>query len=96
MTTLQPTGRIFTAKGLLVCQTYVVQGRDGRYHYEIHLAPDNEPGAHRTILHTRNEQVYDFALLLEGKDARVDASWSHAARNGKRICVLERLEAYAA
>jgi hypothetical protein len=62
-------------------------------HYEIHLAPDTEPGAHRTVLVTRDEPAYQLALALEGKDARVNASW-HTRRQGSRShSVLETLEA---
>jgi hypothetical protein len=42
---------------------------------------------------TRDEAAYQFALALEGKDARVNASW-HAARQGsRRYAVLDTLEA---
>jgi hypothetical protein len=67
--------------------------RSPAFYYEIHLAPDAEPGAHRTVLVTRDEVAYQFALALEGKAARVNASW-HAARQGSRShSVLDTLEA---
>lgn len=89
--------RTFSAKHLLVINTLVVYPR-GEFgyrppHYEIHLAPDAEPGAQKTVLVTRDELAYQFALALEGKDARVNASW-HAARQGsRRYAVLDTLEA---
>ncbi len=83
-----------TARNLLVLQTYVVHRADGTFHYEIHLAPDDE--AVRTVLVTRNEQAYQFALALEGATARVDAAWHYGRRGSHRYCVLDTLEAGAA
>jgi hypothetical protein len=78
----------------LIVNTLVVPSRTGLY-YEIHLAPDAEPGAQKTVLVTRDEAAYQLALALEGKDARVNASW-HAARQGsRRYAVLDSLEAPA-
>jgi hypothetical protein len=88
------TDRTFTAKAVLVVDTYVV-GRlaDSSRYFEIHLAPDNEPGAHRTVLVTRDRAAYEFALALEGKDARVNASWHTRRQGSRRVAVLETLEA---
>jgi hypothetical protein len=88
------TDRTFTAKSLLVVDTYVV-GRlaDSSRYFEIHLAPDAEPGAARTVLVTRDRAAYEFALALEGKDARVNASWHTRRQGSRRISVLETLEA---
>jgi hypothetical protein len=47
MNDTQPAERTFTAKALLVINTLVVQPLTGERYYEIHLAPDAEPGAHR-------------------------------------------------
>jgi hypothetical protein len=94
MSVPQPAERTFTAKHVLVVDTCVVHRQsDKTFYYEVHLAPDAEPGAHRTVLVTRDEAAYQFALALEGKDARVNASW-HAARQGsRRYAVLDTLEA---
>jgi hypothetical protein len=96
MSAAQPADRTFTAKHLLVVDTYVV-GRlaDSSRYFEIHLAPDNEPGAHRTVLVTRDEPAYQLALALEGKDARVNASWHTRRQGSRRVAVLETLEAPA-
>lgn len=96
MNDTQPTDRTFSAKGLLVVDSCVVHRRsDNTFHYEIHLAPDAGPDAHRTVLVTRDVAAYEFALALEGKDARVNASW-HTKRQGSRShSVLDTLEAPA-
>jgi hypothetical protein len=87
------TDRTFSAKHVLIVDTCVVQPLTGGRYYEIHLAPDAEPGAQKTVLVTRDEVAYQFALKREGKAARVNASW-HAARQGsRRYAVLDTLEA---
>jgi hypothetical protein len=53
------TDRTFTAKALLVVNTCVVHRQsDKTFYYEIHLAPDAEPGAQKTVLVTRDEPAY--------------------------------------
>jgi hypothetical protein len=89
----QPSERTCRASRLLVVQTCVVQSRDGLYSYEIHLAPDAEPGAHLTVLRTEDEDVYQLALKVEGKShARVNATWHYARRGSYRFAVLDSLE----
>jgi hypothetical protein len=94
MNATQPADRTFTARNVLIVDTKVV-GRlaDSSRYYEIHLAPDNEPGAHRTVLVTRDEPAYQLALSLEGKDARVNASWHTKRQGSQRYAILETLEA---
>jgi hypothetical protein len=94
MSVPQPVdSRTFSAKALLVVDTAVVGRRSDNRYYEIVLAPDAEPGAHRTILVTRDEPAYQLALALEGKDARVNASWHTRRQGSRRVAVLETLEA---
>ena len=91
--TEQPVdGRLCTAKHQLVVQTYVVQEHSGVYHYEIILAPDAGPDSPRTMLRTRDEAAYDFALAIEGNPAaRVTATFHHAKRGSYRYRVLDSL-----
>jgi hypothetical protein len=92
MTNTQSAERTFTAKAVLVVDTCVVQPLTGSRYFEIHLAPDNEPGAHRTVLVTRDEPAYQLALALEGKAARVNASWHTRRQGSRRVAVLNTLE----
>ena len=79
---------------VLVVDTYVVHERRlGQFFYELHLAPDREGDAPRTILVTRNEEAYELALAAEGTPARFTATWHRGTRNGSKPCqVLDRLE----
>src|SRR3954469_5846891 len=92
----QPDDRPSRATNLLVVQTYIVQERDGQHSYEIHLAPDEESGAKRTVLKTDDENAYALALELEGKaNARVSATWIYRRRGSYRYAVLKTLEVEA-
>jgi hypothetical protein len=96
LTSAQPDDRPSRATNLLVVQTYVVQPFERGTHYEIHLAPDDEPGAHRTVLHTDDVNAYALALELEGKaNARVSATWVYRRRGSYRYAVLRTLEVEA-
>lgn len=63
-----------TAQDLLVVQTYAVDGPAGTgiSHYEVHLAPDEEPDAKRLLLLVlrHDPDLYDQALALEGQPTR--------------------------
>lgn len=89
----QPAERTFSARNVIVVQTYVVQTPKGDFYYEIYIAPDDGPDAHRTGLVTRDELAYKFALQLERNGAKVNASWHHARRGNHRYAVLDTLEA---
>jgi hypothetical protein len=80
----------------LVVQTYVIPKREDLRsisHFEIHVAPDAAPNAPRTVLITRDLELYGRAASLEGTDAVVVAHWHFAQRAGKRCLVLDALEA---
>jgi hypothetical protein len=85
--------RLYIVRNTKVIQTYVVQDRDGRCHYEIHLGPDAERDVPRIVLVTREEQLYELALAVEGNEhARVTASWHFARRGSHRVSVLDVLD----
>jgi hypothetical protein len=77
----------------LVAQTLVVHRRsDDTWHYEIHLAPDLDSNAPRTVLVTKDQAAYDFALAIEGNPAaRVTATFHHAKRGSYRFRVLDSI-----
>jgi hypothetical protein len=77
----------------LVAQTLVVHRRsDDTWHYEIHLAPDLGKDAPRTVLVTKDQAAYDFALAIEGNpSARVTATFHHAKRGSYRFRVLDSI-----
>jgi hypothetical protein len=91
--TEQPVdGRLCTAKHQLVVQTYVVHRGKSEIVYEVHLAPDLDRNAPRTVLITDNEDVYKLALKLEGNPAaRVTATFHHAKRGSYRFRVLDSI-----
>jgi hypothetical protein len=76
----------------LVAQTYYVARANGEIYYEIHLSPDLQPGAPRTVLVTKDQAAYDFALAIEGNPAaRVTATFHHAKRGSYRFRVLDSI-----
>jgi hypothetical protein len=83
------------APGLLVLQTYAVDGPRGTgiAYYELHLAPDVAADAPRTIVLTRDPALYARALHAESTLRRVEARW-HASRrpNGTYCQLLDALE----
>lgn len=83
-------------RNVLIVDSFVVFSHDklghALYHYEIHLAPDADGDAPRTVLVTRDERNYKTALDAEGTPARFTATWHRAARNGKPYQVLDRLQ----
>ena len=89
--------RAVVTRSVLVVQTYVVPGPDRltTAYYEIHLAPDADPNAPRTVLLTKDAVAYEFALAAEGRACRLTASWHHARMGTRRVSVLDTLEAGA-
>lgn len=80
-------------RNVLVVDTKVVHERELRqYFYELHLAPDADPDARRTILVTRDEREYKTALAAEGTPVRFLATWHQGKRNGKPCQVLDKLQ----
>jgi hypothetical protein len=82
---------------LIVVQTFIVPGPDRltTSHYEIHLAPDTERNAPRTVLETRDEHAYVLATAAENAGCRVTATWHSGTRGGRRVYLLDTLEIVA-
>jgi hypothetical protein len=81
----------------VVVQTYVVDAyprcpAEAR-HFEIQLAPDDAPDAPRTIVVTRDRQLYERAVKAEATGLTFRAAWHRAKRNNGQMClVLDVLE----
>src|SRR5262245_34201740 len=84
----------------VVIQTYVVAPPRRRghqdvdaFHYEIQLAPDDAADAPRTIVVTRDREMYERALKAEATGLTFKTSWHRARRDDGRQClVLDVLE----
>lgn len=62
-------------------------------YYELIFAPDPGADAPRTILLTRNVDLYEKALQAEGTFRRFDIEWHHVVlANRKRCQVIDALE----
>jgi hypothetical protein len=92
---LEPPARTRTQHGTFIVQTYAVDGPRGTgiSHYEIHTAGDHSAEAVRTILLTRNMEIYDRAVWAEGADRRFTVAWHISKRPDGSLCnVIDRLE----
>jgi len=73
---------------VLVVRTLAVGGPPGTgiSHYEVHVAPDAELDAPTTILLTRNVDLWEQAVDLEGRQVLVACAWHRSRRPTGVFC----------
>ncbi len=74
--------------GVIVAQTWFLEAGG----YEIELSPDLDATAPRTVLVTRDPEIYTMAAVAEGYPIHFDATFHQGRRrNGRRCEVLDTL-----
>jgi len=80
---------------VLVVQTWAVPGPSGIAisHYEVYVAPDAGLKTKPTILLTRNYDLWQQAVDLEGRQVLVACAWHRSRRpNGVSCQVLDNFQ----
>ena len=94
MTATALPSKTYVAKNLLCVNSAVIcRARHSEPDYfELFFAPDPAPDAPRTIVLTRDRELYERALKAEGTWFRFDVSWHHALLGNRKRCqVLDAL-----